>query len=195
MNWLAHLLLSHPDPAAMAGQMLGDFARGVDVAALPAGVARGLHLHRRIDRFTDAHPLVRQSRGRLPAELRFARAVAVDVLYDHFLARDFMVHAGLPLPEFSRAAYAALRAHAHVLPPALVRLLPHIEREDWLGSYATLEGITHVLERMERRLRHPLPLARAAAAVDDPGLAADFAAFFLQLQDHVRGGSVPGTGR
>jgi acyl carrier protein phosphodiesterase len=182
VNWLAHLLLSHPDPAEMTGQLLGDFARGIELPALPAGVARGLVLHRAIDRFTDEHPLVRASRARLPPALRFARGVAVDVLYDHFLARDFPEHAGLPLAEFTRAAYAALRAHAQVLPPALMRLLPHIEREDWLGSYATRDGITLVLQRMERRLRRPLPLALAAPAADDPALAADFAAFFPALR-------------
>ena len=86
------------------------------------------------------------------------------MLYDHFLARDFAVHAGMELPWFASTAYAALRAHAHVLPAELARLLPHIERDDWLGSYASREGITLVLERMERRLRHPLPLRLAAAA-------------------------------
>lgn len=196
MNWLAHLLLAAPDEGEMAGQLLGDFARGLDVARLPAPLQRGIALHRAVDRFTDAHPVVRSSRARLPAELRLGRGVAVDVLYDHFLARDFERHTGGPLAAFTRSAHAALRAHAPHLTAELRAILPRLEREDWLASYATRDGIALVLARMERRLARPLPLASAITALDRQGaaLADEFERFWPELRAHVAAARVPGPG-
>ena len=50
-------------------------------------------------------------------------------------------------------------------------------REDWLGSYAGLEGIADVLARMGRRARQPNPLAGAEVefVADPAGFAQDFA--------------------
>lgn len=97
MNFLAHLLLSG-SPATTPNHaeiVLGNFAaeavRGrAALAAYPAAVQRGIWLHRFIDSFTDAHPLVRRTTARLRgAGLGKWAGVVSDVGFDHLLARDF----------------------------------------------------------------------------------------------------------
>ena len=66
MNFLAHLLLGSQSPEQALGSMLGDFVKGpVHRLELPKPVREGIVLHRRIDSFTDAHPLVLQSKARV----------------------------------------------------------------------------------------------------------------------------------
>lgn len=180
----------------MAGALLADFLDGGDLTLLPDGICAGVAHHRAVDRFTDAHPSFQRSRARLAQVLRLGRGVAVDVLYDHLLARDFERWAGEPLQPFARAAYAGIAEHTAHLTPALRALLPRIAHEDWFSSYATVEGIRAVLHRMQRRMRRPLPLAAAVDAfqADERGFATDFAAFFHELGEMESDPKYPETG-
>ena len=62
-------------------------------------------------------------------------------------------------------------------------------REDWLQSYAGLEGIADVLARMSRRVRRPNPLAGGeaefVAAVE--GFERDFRVWLPDAQRFVAG--------
>ncbi|MGL4552092.1 MAG: ACP phosphodiesterase, partial [Gemmataceae bacterium] len=65
MNWLAHALLSPPDPEVRLGNLLADLVKGRDRHPMGEPFRRGIALHQRIDRFTDAHPVVHRSIARL----------------------------------------------------------------------------------------------------------------------------------
>ncbi len=86
MNYLAHFYLSGEDPHWRVGGLMGDFLRGPVPEALPPGVRAGVMLHRRIDAYTDAHPVVGRSRRRVRPALRRFAGIVVDMSYDHFLA-------------------------------------------------------------------------------------------------------------
>lgn len=189
MNFLAHLLLCDGDDQRLVGGLAGDFVRGVDLSSLPAGVRRGVALHRAVDRFTDAHPLFARSRARLPDAMRHWRGVLVDVFYDHVLARDFEAHAAMPLRAFADRVYGLLAAHRDWLPPRLQRAAPVMIEHDWLCAYAHPQGVAEILGRMGARTRRESPLAQAAALLPEigPGLADDFAGFFPQVREHVAG--------
>lgn len=187
MNYLAHLLLSPDNDMVRLGNLSGDFLRGVDEAALPAAMRRGVALHREIDRFTDAHPVVAASRARVrPPHRRFA-GVLVDVFYDHLLACRWDEHAPVPLATFTRAAEAALAQHHALLPPALQQIAPAMAAEGWLGSYQTLAGVERALGRIQARMRRPAALAAAAHELRDqrPTFERDFQRFFPELQRHT----------
>jgi hypothetical protein len=89
MNWLAHLFLSDPEPACRIGNLLPDFLSANVLAGLPAAFQRGIAQHRRIDAYTDAHPVFRRSVQRFAPPFRRYGGVLVDIFYDHFLARDW----------------------------------------------------------------------------------------------------------
>ena len=73
MNFLAHLLLAGEDPEQRLGSLIADFSRGrLETLAkrYPPGIIRGIAQHRKIDRFTDRHPLLLDSRRRFSLRRR-----------------------------------------------------------------------------------------------------------------------------
>jgi acyl carrier protein phosphodiesterase len=189
VNWLAHLRLAPEDPLLRIGNLCGDFVAGVDLTRLPPELQRGIWQHRAIDRFVDAHPVMRRSRQRLGPGLRRFAGVMVDVFYDHFLARDWAALGdGGPLPAFAAATYALLERHAAVLPDRLREALPAMRAENWLASYARLDGIDLALARMATRLRRPSPLGHGGEALRAAyaPLGSDFAELWPDLVAHAR---------
>jgi len=187
MNWLAHLRLAPTEPLLRIGNLCGDFVAGVDLASLPPAIQGGIWQHRALDRFVDAHAITAQSRQRLGLPFRRFAGVLVDVFYDHFLARDWArLGDGRPLAAFATATYDLLDAHAAVLPERLRAALPAMRAQDWLASYAELDGIDVVLARMAARLGRPTPLGEGGTVLRAcyEALGEDFAALWPDLVRH-----------
>lgn len=175
MNFLAHALLAGDDPAMIVGGVVGDWIKGPLPAGLPPDLARGVALHRAIDSHAETDPAFQRSRNRVsPARRRYA-GILVDIFYDHLLARDWPE--AEPLAAFTRRVYGHLADFAPQLPAHARPAMALMAREDWLGSYAGLDGIADVLQRMGRRARQPNPLAGGEAefVADVAGFEADFA--------------------
>lgn len=188
MNWLAHLLLSEPTPEFRLGNLLPDFIPPTAIAALPEEFRRGAACHRRIDAFTDAHPVVRRSRARIAATHRRYSGILVDIFYDHVLAREWTEYAAQPFEDFLAEFRAAAVRHGPTLPDEMQRPLARMREDDWLGGYRELAGIERALARLSCRLRRPVELAAATAdlAAHYDGFSADLAEFFPELCAHVR---------
>jgi acyl carrier protein phosphodiesterase len=191
MNFLAHAFLSRSSPELLIGGMLGDFVKGREsLQQYSPAVCAGIHLHRAIDRYTDAHTMVRASCALVsPARRRFA-AVLVDVFYDHFLARHWSLYAGVPLEDFTQQVYATLLPNIASYPQRLQRILPHMAADDWLASYAEIESVDAALHGIARRFqRYP----RAVVLTDGVQelllnyavLEQQFLAFFPELLGFV----------
>ncbi len=166
------------------GNLCGDFVRGVDVATLHPELQRGVRLHRAIDRYVDAHPVVVGARQRLQPPFRRFGGVLVDVWFDHFLARDWEHHGkGQALRSFLGDVHADLHAHLALLPVALQRVVPRFTTEGWLEGYGSIEGIERVLGMMDRRLARPTPLARGGELLREhyAALGEDFARLWPDL--------------
>lgn len=188
MNFLAHMALSAHDDGEMVGNLLGDFARYLDVPSLPPQMQRGIKLHRLIDRFTDFHPVHLASQQRVSDERGRFAGVLIDVFYDHYLARDFAAWYQCPLPEFVARAYAAVETQMPVLPEPIVVILRKMIEQDWLSTYVTLDGIDLTLQRIARRLSRPTSLASGIAELraNYDAFGNDFAAFYPLLIDYVQ---------
>ena len=180
MNILAHALIARQAGCSLVGNLLGDFVRGAPPAHLPPGWQRGIRLHRRIDGFVDAHAASAASVARLPASRRRWARVALDVYYDHLLARDFARYGDQPLAEFAAQTYAALAAAGAQLPARMVRFAHFMAERDLLVGYRDPGVIADVLARMSARVRRPNPLADVFPDMQavDAGLAQDFAVLF-----------------
>lgn len=179
MNFLAHAFLAAPDPALMAGGVLGDWVKGpLANAALPPAFARGVALHRAIDSFADGHPAFRRSRARVDPARRRWGGILVDMYYDHLLAAHWADYEQAPLSEFVDLVHAALLRHMAALPAAMpaARLMVN---EAWLLSYGSEDGLAAILQRMSQRARQPNPLAEGLADLRHAraGLASDCAEF------------------
>ena len=187
MNYLAHLLLAEQNPHGWLGALMGDFVKGAIDPGLPDGIRRGIVLHRRIDTFTDAHPVHRASRNRIVGARRRYAGIVVDLCYDHFLAIGWARHAALPLDEFTAHVYAALARHRALLPPRLARIAPRMTAQDWLGSYRNLVSLGVALDGIATRSPRAAPLAGAIEDVQRcyPELGEDFNTFFSDLTDYA----------
>ena len=183
MNYLAHLYFSDPDPLAWAGSLMGDFFKGSDFSALPAELTRHLKLHRHIDSFTQQNTAFQTSRKRLDPGFRHARSVMIDVFYDHFLACQWVEYHVASLPDFSQDVYRGLQSCYEVLSPELQKQLPRMIEYDWLTSYRQPGVVERVLQRLEERLKHKVPLASGypELARCRPELEQDFALFMHEL--------------
>lgn len=187
MNWLAHLYLSEPTPAFRVGNLLPDLLPRTDLATLPAMFHAGIACHRRIDAFTDAHPIVRRSIARIPPPFRRFGGIFVDVLYDHFLTLDWAAHSRAPLRPFLAQVYGAFADCRPLLPAVANERLAQICAEDWLGSYRELDGVRRALDRLGQRLRKPRALGDAIPLLhaEHAALRADFREFFPALARHA----------
>jgi acyl carrier protein phosphodiesterase len=190
MNYLAHLYVAEDSGAGLVGNLMGDFVKGrPEGLDYPAAIRRGILLHRRVDSFTDRHPVFRQSRGRLSPPFRRFGGIIIDLAYDHFLARDWALFADEPLPQFAQRTYRALRRHHHRLLPRLQYVAPLMAEQDWLTAYRHLHAVERSLAGIARRLSRPTPLADAGTELRRhyEALEADFHAFMPALVSFAEG--------
>src|SRR5881394_2266803 len=97
MNWLAHLSLSENDPEFRLGNVLPDITRVRPLPSLSDQIMRGVACHYRIDAFTERHPIVKRSIGRIGGGYRRVGGILVDIFYDHFLASAWPEFSKIPL--------------------------------------------------------------------------------------------------
>jgi acyl carrier protein phosphodiesterase len=176
MNFLAHAVLAERTSALMVGGVIGDWIKGILPGCLPTDLAQGVALHRAIDAFVETHPAFRSSRSRISQQRRRYAGVLVDIFYDHVLARDWeRFHSGV-LAVYCQTVYRQIEARLDELPESACFAMRLMAQEDWLQSYAGLDGITDVLSRMSQRARRPNPLVGGEAEflADASGFAADF---------------------
>jgi acyl carrier protein phosphodiesterase len=188
MNFLAHLHLSDGSDEGLLGGLMGDFVKGPLDDRYPAGIMRGIALHRRIDTFTDAHPVVHRSKARVSAERRRYAGIMVDMFYDHFLARDWARYSNEPLSAFTKRTYEVLEDNHGLLPERLQRMAPWMIRGDWLGSYARVGAIGDSLDGMSRRMKRENRLAGSVEELEAlyADFARDFGEFFPDLVRFAR---------
>jgi len=196
VNYLAHLYLADDSPASLIGNLLPDLHRGRLPADLDPVVFEGVQRHRRVDVFTDSHPVFEKSCARLrPNHGRYA-GVLVDVIYDHVLSVYWATYHAEPRPEFISRVYRQMLSRSELMPPRMQAIMGMMAHEDWLNTYATVDGIAHTLRRMSARLRErfdrEVNLASAANELREQydGFAEDFAAFFPDLIAYA--GQTPG---
>ncbi|AMB80781.1 MULTISPECIES: ACP phosphodiesterase [Pseudomonas] len=187
MNYLAHLHLGGQRPDELLGSLYGDFVKGRLQGEYSPQIESAIQLHRSIDVFTDAHPLVDQSLSRFSQTRRRYAGIVLDVFFDHCLARDWAQYAEGPLDRFTSGFYQVLVTQPQ-LPKRLAAIAPHMAADDWLGSYRDFAVLEQVFRGIARRLSRPEELAGAMAdlhALYEP-LSEDFRAFYPQLQTYAR---------
>lgn len=183
MNHFAHLYLARPTVESRVGNLLGDFARGVDTGKLSGPVLEGLINHRAVDAFTDSHPEVIACKRLFSSQRRRFAGVALDILFDHYLLRHWQ-HFGLqPRPEFIAELYRDLEAGQALMPPPMARTTRLMVDHDWFNAYAELESVGRALDRVAARIRFAHHFAGIIDEIRplDGELEARFLAFFPDL--------------
>lgn len=184
MNFLAHLYLANDHPERKIGNFIADAIKGSQYDHLPFEVQKGIIHHRAIDTFTDSHEIVKQSKRRLNDRYRHFKSVIIDILYDHYLAKDWQNYASISLAEFSENSYTLLHEYFEILPDKTQYLLPYMKEQNWLYNYRTIEGISQILWGMNKRTKgiSQMDLAKEDLVVHYDAFQADFDSFFKELK-------------
>ncbi|MEC5166591.1 acyl carrier protein phosphodiesterase [Flavobacterium sp. PL11] len=154
MNFLAHIYLSGDNELLKIGNFMADGIRGKQFENYPIEIQKGIILHRAIDTFTDAHPIFRQSTKRLHANYHHYSGVIVDILYDHFLAKNWHNYSKVKLEDYVNHFYQSLEDNKNILSERTISIMPILMRENWLVCYRTIEGIKHILTQMDQRTKN-----------------------------------------
>lgn len=183
MNFLAHQFLSFEIKPVMAGNFIADTVKGNAFKDYDQEIQKGIVLHRFIDTFTDSHKITLQSRERLYAYFGKYAGVVQDVFYDHFLALNWSDYHRQDLDEYTRFIYSTLEIYKPLFNEKAERTLYYMQLQDWLGNYATKEGIHRALSGLSRRASFPSNMEESLPALSEQGeaISADFKAFFPEL--------------
>ncbi|QMU28311.1 acyl carrier protein phosphodiesterase [Adhaeribacter radiodurans] len=188
MNFLAHTFLSGSDEELLVGNFIADSVKGRQKDGYPAGIRRGIELHRLIDTYTDSHPIVHQTKERLrPEQGKFA-GVTTDMFYDHFLAANFEKYASISLLDFSLYVYQTVESYSHILPERVHYFLPYMVKQNWLHRYAQIAGIQDSLNGLSRRSTFASNMSTATQTLEENYqiYKQDFEQFFPELQNYVK---------
>lgn len=158
MNYLAHLFLADDTPESLIGNLLGDFMKGAVKEQFSNSIQQGIELHRKVDLYTDSHPVVRQTKQLISVTRRRYAGVLLDVFYDHFLAKYWTNYSSITLKDFSKKVYNILWENQSILPERLRQAVPQIIQQDWLNSYQETSGIDLAVNRLAQRAKKGNPL-------------------------------------
>jgi acyl carrier protein phosphodiesterase len=188
MNFLAHIYLSGDNDDVILGNFIADSIKGKKYRDYPPEVQKGILLHRAIDTYTDSHPLVKKSSAKLHKNYSHYSGVIVDIYYDHFLASRWEEYSEIPLENFVATFYKLLKREFDLLPTPIQRFLPYMVSENWLLSYASIEGIARILYQMNIRTKNIVQMDRAVNDLQEhyEDFSEEFQEFFPQLQEYSR---------
>lgn len=184
MNYLAHLYLSGNNDSIKIGNFIADAVKGKKYKLYPENIQKGILLHRQIDSFTDSNDIVKQSKKRLNKRYGHYKGVIIDILFDHFLAKNWVKYSSTPLHNFTQSFYITLQDNYDMLPDRVQYLMPHLVKDDWLFNYATLKGIEKVLIGMNIRTKERVQMHMAINDLKENynDFENDFTLFFEKLR-------------
>lgn len=187
MNYLAHLFLAGNEPEIILGNFIADHVKGSDVLKYSEKVQSGIMMHRAIDTYTDQHDIVRQSIARLRTDFRKYAGVVVDMYYDHFLSLHWQEYSATDIHIFTTTRYEILNGFSEILPARSSRLLFFMEKQNWLLSYASFDGMQQAFNGMSRRTTFVSNMEQAVENLkaDYDAFESEFRQFFPELQEFV----------
>jgi acyl carrier protein phosphodiesterase len=187
LNYLAHLFLAGSDPELILGNFIADHVKGSDVLKYSANIRQGIAMHRAIDTFTDKHPVVKQSINRLRDDFHKYAGVIVDMYYDHYLSAHWSEYSDTDLLSFTEVRYTILNKFHDIIPSRSARLLFYMEKQNWLLSYGTFDGMQQAFNGMSRRttFESKMELAVVNLRASYSEFENEFRQFFPELQEYV----------
>ncbi len=187
MNFLAHAYLSGGSKDLIIGNFIADAVKGKDYQNYRPGIVEGILLHRKIDSYTDQHPIVSQTKIKLRPHFGKYSSVVSDLYYDHFLALRWNDYSNQSLKEFTTSIYEIIQAEIEMMPEDVKYFFPYMVKNDWLYNYQTFYGMERAFEGMSRRAKFDSNMEKAVEVLKNEYSAFenDFRQFFPELEKFV----------
>ncbi|WP_110687306.1 ACP phosphodiesterase [Salinicola aestuarinus] len=182
MNFLAHAWLARQgSDEFLYGNLIADGIKGTALGSLEEEVAAGVRHHRQVDAAIDSHSEVRARLAAAPKGQRRYAGIALDLVWDHFIARE------TPDPALVSRCYAILAQHP--APDRLAGMIPALIEGDWLSRYADFDFTCQAIAGIGTRLRGPNQLAALTPWLEAtyPELEAAFHRLWPQMRHRFQG--------
>ena len=167
---------------------MADAIKGNKYDSYPVGIQIGIKLHRFIDSYTDSHEIYRKSKHRLHENFGHYSGVIMDIVYDHFLAKNWSLFSNITLEKYADDFYYLLQSNYDILAPKTQNQLPYMIKTNWLVCYQSLEGLELILFQMDYRTKNRVNMP--AAMVDIQAfyteIEQEFLVFFTALQHQTK---------
>lgn len=187
MNFLAHIYLSGNEEEIIVGNFMGDYVKGRDYLKYPNNIKEGLLIHRKIDYFTDCHPITRQSKRHVDEKYGKYAGIIIDIFYDFFLINDWNLYCNTSLNTFVNNTFELLKRNYDIFPQGIKNWFPNFIRNNWLMAYSTPDGIEEILHRMVSRTSLPdhTDFAIDVLIKDHDQLRMEFNEFFPDIRKYM----------
>jgi|JI10StandDraft_1071094.scaffolds.fasta_scaffold62583_2 acyl carrier protein phosphodiesterase len=188
MNYLAHLYLSGSDEALRFGNFIGDAVKGNKYVHFPKPIQEGIILHRKIDSFTDHHPIYKETKQLFRPIFGHYKGVILDVINDHFLSLQWEQYHPYPLNNYLLDFEKTFQTYAHHLTPEAKHFYEMFISRKFMHQYDTFDGLGLTLLGMERRIGYKAPLSQS---IDDlkthyAHFENAFQLFFSEIQEYCK---------
>ncbi len=187
MNFLAHAYLSGDSKDIVIGNFIADAVKGKNYNNYRQGIIDGILLHRKIDSFTDQHPIVSRTKIRLRPHFGKYSSVVSDLYYDHFLALYWSDYSTKPLKDFTLSIYNIIQTEIEIMPEEVKYFFPYMVKNDWLFQYQTFYGMQRAFEGMSRRAKFDSKMENGVEVLKNEYdfFEQDFRQFFPELKKFV----------
>lgn len=184
MNYLAHSYLSYQNTDLIVGNFIADSIQGNRFDGLTKDIIKGITLHRKIDVFTDSHPIFLTSKHRFSKDFDKYSGVLMDIIYDHYLAKNFHLYSNVTLQEHVDGIYTILDKNMLYLPEPAKRFYEYMTQRNILFHYSSITGIETVLTHLSNRIRNRFELQLAIPILEKhyTEIEEEFFIFFDELQ-------------
>ena len=152
MNYLGHLFFSNNDIELMYANLYGDFVKGSHLEALPEIVQKGSALHRSIDFYIDNHGAVLELKHLLSDDLPKVAGIAIDLYFDHILAKNWEKFHETTLREFTQTFHAHPYKKELFSNPNFHLILAKMKEDDWIYNYQFMHGLTFACRGLSSRI-------------------------------------------
>jgi acyl carrier protein phosphodiesterase len=190
MNYLAHMFLAGQREGLIVGNMLEDFISGgiesPQNVNLPREVKLGIRQHRLIDTMTDTDEHVKICKKVFYEEFGKFSPIVVDVLFDHFLIKNWEQFSSESFEDFRPRVYRAFLNYDYLQPPSMLKLINSMRENDWLKNYEYTWGLDRAFLNLNNKINRPgLDLRKSIDTYETHYelLNENFLLFFKKLKD------------
>lgn len=161
MNFLGHLYFSNNNHELMLHNLYGDFIKGKDISFYPPQIQEGILLHRAIDSFIDTHPKVLELLKILYPHLPKVSAIAIDLFFDHLLAKNWNNFHQKDLNLYLKEFYSSISLTKFDYKVEFSVFIEKLIKHNWISYYPQFYGLEKSCQGVSNRLSFPNSLDRA----------------------------------
>jgi acyl carrier protein phosphodiesterase len=152
MNFLGHLYFSNNDTSLMYANLFGDFVKGKDLNRFSAVQKKGIILHRAIDQYIDHHPAVTDLMHQLYPHLPKVTGIAIDLFFDHLLAKQWDNYHSSSLTDFLANFYSVSIQDDPNYTEEFKIFILQLKRHNWIASYPQFYALEKMSQGVSSRI-------------------------------------------